>query len=61
MNGLNYEVYYRTLGGRELLRAAFVTRYEAEKYVEEWHSSDRPQWFIRVLNDHLVTRIEWLD
>lgn len=60
MQKLNYEVYYKTQIG-ELLRAAFATRYEAEKYVEEWHKNDKPRWYIKVLNDPTLCKIEYLD
>lgn len=31
-----------------MLRAAFATRYEAEKYIEEWHKPDITRFFIKV-------------
>lgn len=58
---LNYRVYYKNNLGHNLLRAAFATRYEAEKYVEEWHSKDKQRWFIEVLNDPTLCKIEYLD
>lgn len=59
---LNYEVCFINQFGVECLRAAFVTRYDAEKYVLDHRRFDKKdRWIVRVKGDQLVNSIEFLE
>lgn len=63
---LNFEVWYRIAKDHEVLRAAFRTRYDAEKYVEQNEIGDRPRYYIEIKGNPYNLpapggRIEFLD
>lgn len=58
---LNYKVYYKHNNGEKVLRAMFAAKYEAEKYIEEWHKKDRTHWILEADEWDLHYTTEYLD